>query len=1003
MSIINPQPAQGTLGTSTSFVVSDSTGQQTATPTQVGVLLGITVAPAATTPTPTPTTPGPTPTPTTPTTPTTAFSLVTAGNPMPDLLLALDPALPASTASLVTGTPGIQVDTNKNVLALIEPVNGYPCGHGYGETMLVASGPGGFPVFHSTPAGYNQTYDAIVLPYEVGTKLFGAPNAGAYVAFVLKQTAAGANALLQVWGANGNVNVIGASGASDGALRVEQNNGGAVGSEPTSSATALNQLQILELIFDPNKKTIAVWRNGSLTLETPPGYIGNIGALSRFEVLNDGRADVSCALFGSTIPTVAQQNAVRAFLAARYAITVTTSTPAVVNPPATTPGALADYPQIYRQPSGPIFKDTTQVPFGVTLVNPASNVQWLKMGRLVSDANIKSQADLFSQVYTRNANAIDSPSYYPNQGENGFDAVYRDYPEGDPRNLHVIKDDCMALILRTLVVGQTSSYRFEMGFMRLLEHLTKGRYAEMTWTWPGGDFDTIVGQLISWLTFWGFSNYQEPLTKNVYIGQPSLEGDWPDNFKEDHAQLGDSYNTGYVLYGNYLKDAQGNYYPDPSVYGNPRNLYLSNTPPFVGGRNGRVYVTDPAMKPHTGKHRMGIDWRLDDTWVFVIDGVPVRKLHIAYPAVFGSGGSYVGQGNPPPAAMNGKPVPLNIEIGHQSQARFNPDTYAKMIANNDTTNPLRAELRIYSIGVWDSNTTVEPPTSTPIPALPAPQTGAALGDLPAITSGTYLLNIDAGKPNPVSDQLGLNTVFAVNNLYVPTDQINGLGTIHLDGDDNNPAGLAVRGPAVGQAQGAGQVVLFVVLKDANPYADSHPQVLAQFSRITPQTDQNTNRITLSMSSFGAGASCQAFGTHGGNYGACIAGSDGHYATASAGGCNFGQTEIITLTKSLAGDGTVVVGSGYGGQQNLPASGGGVPPANISGLTELTIGCARDYDGFATWGALGLLGQVIEVGVAAGGSLSATDYTAIVAYLQAKRGAANPGASTSANAAASSGF
>lgn len=1000
MSIINPQPAPGTLNTSTSFVVSSSGGQQTATPVQVSALLGITAATVAGTTTTQPpassATPTTIPTSTPTTTPASApVATVAAGNPMPGLVMAIDAALPATQAALVAGTPGIQVDSNNNVLNLIEPVNGYPCGHGYGETMLASGGPGGFPIFRSTAAGYNQTYDAVVMPFQVGTTLFDAANAGAYVVFVLKQTAAGGNALLQAWGANANCNIL--CTATDGAVRVEQNNGGAVGTEPSNAATALGQWQILEVIFDPTKKTIAIWRNGALTFETPPGYIGNIGALSRFELMNDARADVSCVLLGSTIPTVSQQNAVRAFLGTRYGVSSTTSTPVVVNTPSVGQnGALLDYPQLYRQPSGPIFKNNAAQPFGITLVNPASNVQWLKFGSGLSDANVKSQADLFSQVYTRNANNITSPSYYPNQGENGFDAVYRDYPEADPRNLHVIKSDHMELILRTLVAGETSSYRYEMGFMRLLEHVKPGRVAEICWTWPGGDHDPVTGQLMSWPTFWGFSTYQEPLTGNVYAAQPSLELDFPDNFKEDNSSLGDSYNTGYVLYGTYLQDANGAYYPDPSVYGNPNDTYLSNTPPFVVGRTGRTYVTDPAKKPITGKHYFTIDWRDGNTLLFIIDGVVVRRLHLVYPSVFGSGGSYVVNGNAPPASLNGTPVPLNIEIGHQSQARFNPNTYARMLANNDTTNPLTASLNIYSIGVWDSTSTAQPPTSTPVPALPAPQTGAALGDLPALSSVSYLLNIDTSKSNPMADQLGLNQTYPVNNIFAPTDQVNGLATLHLDSDNDNPASIGVRGPVVGWAQGAGQFVLFVTYRQINAYEASHPQFLAQFTRDTPQADQDTNRISLAMSSFSGGGSIKGFTTHGTNYGAYISTSTGHIVSAATGGCNQGQAEVISMEKTLAGDGTVVISQGYSQQRNLPASGGGVPPADIGGLTELIIGAAREYGGFATRGTLGLLCQVVVVGIPNGRALSDADRATIINYMQGQRAATATSLSTSGN-------
>lgn len=906
----------------------------------------------------------------------TSLSTVATGNPMPGLIMAIDAALPASQATLVVGKPGIQVDVNGNVLGLIEPVNGYQCGHGYGETLLAQGGPGGFPVFRSNTAGFNQSYDAITAPFAAAATLFSNAGAGCYVVFVLKQTAAGANALLQAWGTSGNVNIGGS--ATDGALHVEQNNGGAQGDEPSSAMTALNQEQILEAIFDPTKGTISVWRGGLLSYQTGAGPIGGIGALTRFEFLNDARADVSCILMGNVIPTVAQQNAVRAFLTTRYGITAAVSTP--VTPTSGGAPTMLSNAQVYHQPSGPITKSQAQ-PFGCTLVNPNSNLQDISFG---PNGTCKNRTQLFQQIYTRTANNIYAPQYYPNQGESHWEAPYRDYPEflsdgvtPDPRNLHVVDPtkDYMSLICRTKMAGSFDGSRYEMGFIRLGEHVKPGRCTEICWWFPGGTFDP-AGQLLSWPTFWGFNFYQLFGTQDIYGGQPSLELDFPDNFREDNSPLGTSYNFGYVIYGTYLQDANGNYYPDPSVYGNPDDLYLTSGPgvTYVNGR----FQTPTANDPTLGWHYVMLDWRDSNTLLMLVDGQVIRKLHMSYPAMFGQGGVIM-NGNAPPASLNGTPVPMSIYVGHQSQAAFNTNTLNALHANDDVANPLYVELRVRSIRVWESTTTADPVSSTPVNAtFPAVQSGSVLGDLPPLSGASYVLNIDASKANPVSDRIGGNAVRMLGDADIPTDTVNGLTTMRVQ---TNGA-LSITGQAVARAQGLGQVMTFMVVQSRNPYFG--PQSLMQFTQSYPESDQGINKITLLSSGFGSGGHLADFNNNGQNFGAYLQTPNNGPAVVSAcGSYNVNHPELITLTKIIASDGTVVLGQGYLEQETAPAAGGGVPVSAIAGLTELLIGNSRQHYGPLAGGANVLLCQFVEITTPPGTAFLPADVAAIKAALTSK--------------------
>ncbi len=82
-----------------------------------------------------------------------------------------------------------------------------------------------------------------------------------------------------------------------------------------------------------------------------------------------------------------------------------------------------------------------------------------------------------------------------------------------------------------------------------------------------------------------------------------------------------------------------------------------------------------------------------------------------------------------------------IMVSHQFGVMFNPVDLKALAAYNGS---IVANYDIQSIRIWDKPSAAVPPSSTPYPGhpLPPPQTGPALGDLPQLTSGTYIINVE---------------------------------------------------------------------------------------------------------------------------------------------------------------------------------------------------------------------------------------------------------------------
>jgi hypothetical protein len=344
-------------------------------------------------------------------------------------------------------------------------------------------------------------------------------------------------------------------------------------------------------------------------------------------------------------------------------------------------------------------------------------------------------------------------------------------------------------------------------------------------------------------------------------------------------------------------------YSDSSIYNYPDDTFLQATGDFRytspsgnGAGVNRLYTssTNIPTNPSNPGLTVIMDWTDVNTVKYIYNGELVRIRHV-YNAGTLTNGLYSGyDGTPPPADLVGTTMPMFIIVSHQFGVLFNPkDTEAL----SKTTTPIVANYDIASIRMWNKASTMTPKSNTPSPGpLPSPIIGTALGDLPQISTGTFVMNIEVvnGK---ATDHFGAS-VGMYGDACVNTAGNNLINNrpVMMSGSTNT-GGFSVQGPAVSYAQNGGNFLLFMVVVNRNPYAGSN-LVYCQFGRQYPMTDTLFDKATLyqnaqeylvaQLSSSTTGDLTQT-------------NSSSKVAALSS--------QLVVLNQSLAIDGTVTLGVG----------------------------------------------------------------------------------------------
>ena len=239
--------------------------------------------------------------------------------------------------------------------------------------------------------------------------------------------------------------------------------------------------------------------------------------------------------------------------------------------------AQAESPQPFKQPGQ------------FTLVK-----DWT-FGRSRSDATVRNREELDHEFYYRyiyDGGKLDGlPTYW---------SYHRDYPDGDPRSLHVLGDRTLTLKGRIPPGGGLWPRGIESGMLRAKIPVTPGMYIEMRAKLPYG--------LGAWPAFWLNSGVENADGTFSALG-------WPpeiDIFEFFNWQGRDRTR---VLTGNVQTNGQ------PEKYGHPHDLWTV----FKKGEY------NPGIDFSSDFHVFALDWR-NDAPVWLLDGKPIKQTYYEWHA-----------------------------------------------------------------------------------------------------------------------------------------------------------------------------------------------------------------------------------------------------------------------------------------------------------------------------------------------------------------------------------
>jgi len=216
-------------------------------------------------------------------------------------------------------------------------------------------------------------------------------------------------------------------------------------------------------------------------------------------------------------------------------------------------------------------------------------------GRTRADATVRNKVQLTDEFYFRLIYAEGKKDQLPT-----YWSYHRDYPDDDPRSLHVFTDDALILKGRIPNGGGLKNRGIESGILRAKIPVTTGMYIEMRARLPTG-----VGV---WPAFWLNPGVQ-------YSAHEFSELPWPPEidifeFFNTKGRPRTRVMTGYV-------QTHGK----PENYGPPRDLWSK----FTKGE----YTPGFDFSEHF--HTFALDWRQDEP-VWLLDGVPIKQTHYEWRA-----------------------------------------------------------------------------------------------------------------------------------------------------------------------------------------------------------------------------------------------------------------------------------------------------------------------------------------------------------------------------------
>lgn len=213
-----------------------------------------------------------------------------------------------------------------------------------------------------------------------------------------------------------------------------------------------------------------------------------------------------------------------------------------------------------------------------------------------ADATVRNRAELdreFFYRYIYSGGTLDKLSTYWSR--------HRDYPDGDPRSLHVFGPDTLTLKGRIPKGGGLRDRGLETGILRGKIPITEGMYIEMRAKLPRG-----VG---TWPSFWLNPGVQKP--DGTFSDLP-----WPPEIDIFEFFNWNGRPVPRIMECNVQTNKK------PAKFGNPHDLFLAENYETKYPDKG----FDTGVDCSGGFHVFALDWRKNEpVWLF--DGKPVKQTY----------------------------------------------------------------------------------------------------------------------------------------------------------------------------------------------------------------------------------------------------------------------------------------------------------------------------------------------------------------------------------------
>ncbi len=202
---------------------------------------------------------------------------------------------------------------------------------------------------------------------------------------------------------------------------------------------------------------------------------------------------------------------------------------------------------------------------------------------------------------------------------NGTDGLYdnyrarhRDYPQGDPRSLHVFTPDALVLKahcgLDTGVRTDCGDGNIESGIVRFAMPIRPGSFIEIRCKMPVAPY--------AWPAFWLNPGEEDPPATPG--GKPEFIGlTWPPEI-----DIFDQFGFDNTKPGHYLISATPTNHND-AAYGNPHDL--SRAPDY-----GDKWYYQPKQDLTAGFHTYGFEWGRDHVLKYLLDGQVYKTTYFEW-------------------------------------------------------------------------------------------------------------------------------------------------------------------------------------------------------------------------------------------------------------------------------------------------------------------------------------------------------------------------------------